>query len=210
MHMEILARLSEIHRQKAAEVAALDQQRTALMHEIAELTTRREAEAAMLKELQRQRSAEAERLRTLRQAITSDTLRSPSPAAEPPSGGVSAPQEPPAATQSVSEGTARKRVFVHYAPNREKARVVAERVAHQLGQNGYPVPDIRGVSVQLSSPAVRYFFLDDRSATEMVSEIVAASLREEGLGPARVRVQDFTRSPTKPIRGTLEVWIQLE
>jgi hypothetical protein len=202
MHMEILTVLSEIHRQMAAEVAALGQQRTALTNEIAGLTAQREAEIAALKELRQQRTAEEERLRAIRQAIASELERIPPAAREPFLGAPSAPQGPRQQMQS-----APKRVFIHYSPNDQRGRALAERVAERLTQHGFSVPEIRPVGVRLSSPSIRYFFPDDKSATDAIGDIVATSLRDAGATSLPARVQDFTRSSSKPIRGTLEVWI---
>jgi TolA-binding protein len=207
MHMEILTRLSEIHRQTAAEVATLDQQRTALVKEIEQLTARREAGTATLDKPQEQAGAETERLKSSSQVIASEIAeRDP----EPPSGDQSPLQGPSIAMQSEPASTLRPRVLLNYSPNRERGRAVAAGIVRQLGQNGYAVVDMRGVNVQLSSPTIRYFFPEDRPATTMASEIVAASLGEEGLAPPRIRVQNFTWSPRKPVRGTLEVWIPVE
>jgi hypothetical protein len=196
MHVEVLARLSEIHRQTAAEVATLGQQRTALMKEIAELTARREAETASLRQDQEQGSGEAER-----DPVPSE---GPSSANRPPL------PESSTAPKSEPASTSQPRLLVNYSPNRERARTVAAGIVRQLAQNGYTVADMRGVDIRLSTPSIRYFFSDDRSATEMASEIVSTSLRGEGLAPARVRVQNFTWVPRKPSHGTLEVWIPVE
>jgi hypothetical protein len=207
MHMEILTRLSEIHRQTAAEVATLDQQRAALMKEIALLTARREMETAMPDQPQERGLDEAERLKTSPQTIASEIAEHDT---EPPSGDQSPLQGAPTAIQSEPASTSRPRVLLNYSPNREKARAVAASIVRQLAQNGYAVADVRGVNVQLSSPSIRYFFPEDRPATTMASEIVATSLGEEGRAPARIRVQNFTWSPRKPAHGTLEVWIPIE
>jgi len=207
MHMEILTRLSEIHRQTAAEVATLDQQRSALMKEIAQLTAQREAKTATLTQSQEQGVDATERLKSSSQTIASEIAERDR---EPPSGDQSPLQGLSIAMQSEPAGTSRPRVLLNYSPNREKARAVAAGIVRQLAQNGYAVADMRGVNVQLSSPSIRYFFPEDRPATTMASEIVATSLGEEGRAPARIRVQNFTWSPKKPVHGTLEVWISVE
>jgi hypothetical protein len=206
MHMEVLTRLSEIHRQTAAEVATLDQQRTALVKEIAHLTALREAGTARLVKLQ-EGGAETERLKSSSQTIASEIAERDT---EPPSGDQSPLQGPSIAMQSEPTSTSRSRVLLNYSPDREKARAVAAGIVRQLAQNGYEVADMRGVNVQLSSPTIRYFFSEDRPATTMASEIVASSLAEEGRAPARIRVQNFTWSPRKPVHGTLEVWIPIQ
>jgi hypothetical protein len=207
MHMEILTRLSEIHRQTASEVAALDQKRIALMEEIEQLTARRDAANRTLASAQDQWGAEAEPPDSPWQVLASEVdERDP----EPPSGNRSPLQASSIAMHSEPAATPRPRVLLIYAPNRERGRVVAAGMVRQLGQHGYAVVDMRGVNVQLSSPAIRYFFPEDRPATTMASEIVAASLDDEGLAPPRIRVQNFTWSPKKPVRGTLEVWVPIE
>lgn len=207
MHMEMLTRLSEIHRQTAAEVASLDQQRTALVKEIEQLTARREAANAALVRPQDQAGPETERPESSRQIVASEMAeRDP----EPLSGDQSPLQGQPIAIKSEPASTSQRRVLLIYAPDRERGRAVAAGIVRQLGQNGYAVVDMRGVNVQLSSPTIRYFFPEDRPATTMASEVVATSLGKEGLAPRRIRVQNFTWSPKKPVRGTLEVWVPVE
>jgi hypothetical protein len=207
MHMEILTRLSEIHRQTAAEVATLDQQRTALIKEIEQLTARRDAGNGTLEKPQDQAGAETERPEPSRQIVASELAeRDP----EPSSGNQSPLQVSSIAMHSESVSASQPRVLLIYAPNRERGRAVAAGIVRQLGQKGFAVVDMRGVNVQLSSPTIRYFFPEDRPATTMASEIVAASLDEEGLAPPRIRVQNFTWSQKKPVRGTLEVWVPVE
>lgn len=218
-HLEILSRLSEAHRQMASEVAALTQQRAALTREIDALTKRRQSEAQTLARVEAQRRDVAAQLAALRQTLASETARPPVPQAEPPPAQAATP--PLAAVQASGSGAdaappqgrgaaESPRVIVRYSSRQKRGAEIAWLVADRLVQHGYTLAEVRAVQAPVSSAEIRYFFAEDRGATDLIGTVVTATLRASNANAAAARVQDFTRAPSKPSEGTLEVWVPAE
>jgi sulfocyanin len=114
-------------------------------------------------------------------------------------GGVPSLQDRPA----LSPGEIR--VFIHFADHR-KVAALAKRLADHLRRQGFIVADVRPVDFTISKPSVRYFFEDDRSASEGLVEELSRSF-EEGTSLAPDHASDFTHYLPKPRPGTVEVWL---
>ena len=76
---------------------------------------------------------------------------------------------------------------------------------HLRGQ-GFTVADIRPVDFGIGKPSVRYFFDDDRSASERLVAELGRFLHDAG---ARVpdQASDFSHFTPKPRPGNVEVWL---
>jgi hypothetical protein len=98
------------------------------------------------------------------------------------------------------------RVFIHHVADRHGDAALAQRVADHLRREGFTVADIRPVDFSIGKPSVRYFFEDDRSASErLVDEL--GRFFEEGTSAAPDDASDFTHFVPKPRPGTVEVWL---
>ena len=115
-------------------------------------------------------------------------------------GEVSAFEDRPA----VSSGEIR--VFIHHVADHHGAAALAEPLADYLRRQGYTVADIRPVDFTISKASVRYFFEDDRSASErLVDEL--GRFFEEGTSLSPDHASDFTHFLPKPRPGNVEVWL---
>ena len=98
------------------------------------------------------------------------------------------------------------RVFIHHNANRAGAAALAQRLAdHLLGQ-GFTVADIRPVDFSIGKASVRYFFEDDRSASERLVAEFGRFMDETG-ARALKQASDFTHFMPKPRPGNVEVWL---
>ena len=115
-------------------------------------------------------------------------------------GEVSAFEDRPA----VSSGEIR--VFIHHVADHHGVAALAERLADHLRRQGFTVADIRPVDFTISKASVRYFFEDDRSASErLVDEL--GRFFEEGTSLSPDHASDFTHFLPKPRPGNVEVWL---
>lgn len=218
-HLEILARLSEAHRQLAAEVAALTERRAALTREIDALTKRRQNEAQALARVEAQRRDMARQLAAVREALAAETARLAALQAEPPPAQAATP--PLAAVQASGSGAdatpprgtsaaEAPRVVVRYSSLHRRGAEIAWLVADRLVQHGYTLAEVRAVQAPVRQADVRYFFPEDRDASDLISTVVTATLRAANATAAAAQVRDFTRAPAKPSEGTLEVRVPAE
>jgi hypothetical protein len=98
------------------------------------------------------------------------------------------------------------RVFIHHVADHHGVAALAERLADHLRRQGFNVADIRLVDFTISKPSVRYFFEDDRGASEgLVKELSRFFEEETSLAPDHA--SDFTHYLPKPRPGTVEVWL---
>ena len=98
------------------------------------------------------------------------------------------------------------RVFIHHVAHHHRVAALAERLADHLRRQGFTVADIRPVDFTISKPGVRYFFEDDRSASERLVEELGRFFEEEtSLAPDHA--SDFTHYLPKPRPGNVEVWL---
>ena len=95
------------------------------------------------------------------------------------------------------------RVFIHHGTERDEDAVLAQRVAQHLRSQGFTVADIRPVDFSIGTPSVRYFFEDDRSASERLVE----ELGRQTTSPPPDHASDFTHFVPKPRPGNVEVWL---
>jgi hypothetical protein len=107
------------------------------------------------------------------------------------------------------------RVFIHHAAGHRGGTVLAQRLADHLRRQGFSVADIRPVDFTISKPSVRYFFEDDRSASERLVDELGRFFEEgelgrffeEGTSSAPDHASDFTHFVPKPRPGNIEVWL---
>jgi RNase P/RNase MRP subunit p29 len=98
------------------------------------------------------------------------------------------------------------RVFIHHIADHPGVAALAERLAEHLRRQGFTVADIRPVDFTISKASVRYFFEDDRSASErLVDEL--GRFFEAGTSLAPDHASDFTHFLPKPRAGNVEVWL---
>jgi Sulfocyanin (SoxE) domain len=97
------------------------------------------------------------------------------------------------------------RVFIHHVADHHGAAALAERLADYLRRQGYTVADIRPVDFTISKASVRYFFEDDRSASERLVDELGRFFEEGTLAPDQA--SDFTHFLPKPRPGNVEVWL---
>ena len=98
------------------------------------------------------------------------------------------------------------RVFIHHFAGSGGDAALAQRLAEHLRGQGFTVADIRPVDFSIGKPSVRYFFGDDRIASErLVAEL--GRFLEEGTSPAPDHASDFTHFVPKPRPGNVEVWL---
>jgi hypothetical protein len=98
------------------------------------------------------------------------------------------------------------RVFIHHTANRAGDAALAQRLADHLRGQGFAVVDIRPVDFSIGKASVRYFFEDDRSASERLVADFARFLDEAG-ARAPGQASDFTHFMPKPRPGNVEVWL---
>jgi hypothetical protein len=98
------------------------------------------------------------------------------------------------------------RVFIHHVAGHQGDAALAQRLADYLRRQGFTVVDIRPVDFSISKPSVRYFFEDDRSASERLVEELGRFFEEEtSLAPDHA--SDFTHYLPKPRPGNVEFWL---
>jgi hypothetical protein len=98
------------------------------------------------------------------------------------------------------------RVFIHHFAGSGAGAGLAERLAEHLRGQGFTVADIRPVDVSIGKPSVRYFFADDRIASERLVDELGRFMEEAG-APAPDQASDFTHFTPKPRPGNVEVWL---
>jgi hypothetical protein len=98
------------------------------------------------------------------------------------------------------------RVFIHHAANSHGGAALAQQVADHLRRQGFIVADIRPVDFIIGKPSVRYFFDDDRSASERLVDELSRFFEETG-SRAPDQASDFTHFEPKPRPGNVEVWL---
>jgi hypothetical protein len=98
------------------------------------------------------------------------------------------------------------RVFIHHFAGRDADAALAERLAGHLRGQGFTVADIRPVDFSVSKASVRYFFEDDRSASERLVDEFGRFLEDAG-ARAPDQASDFTHFTPKPRPGNVEVWL---
>ena len=98
------------------------------------------------------------------------------------------------------------RVFIHHVAGHRGGTALAQRLADHLRSQGFTVADIRPVDFTIRKPSVRYFFDDDRSASErLVDEL--GRFFEEAASRAPDHASDFTHFIPKPRPGNVEIWL---
>jgi hypothetical protein len=98
------------------------------------------------------------------------------------------------------------RVFIHHFASSDGDAAQAQLLAEHLRRQGFTVADIRPVDFSIGKPSVRYFFEDDRSASEQLVDELGRFLEETG-ARAPDRASDFTHFTPKPRPGNVEVWL---
>jgi hypothetical protein len=98
------------------------------------------------------------------------------------------------------------RIFIHHTADREGDAALAQRLAEHLRSQGFAVADIRPVDFSIGKASVRYFFEDDRSASEQVIAELGRVLEDAG-ARAPDQASDFTHFTPKPRPGNVEVWL---
>jgi hypothetical protein len=98
------------------------------------------------------------------------------------------------------------RVFIHHTANRGGDAALAQRLADHLRGQGFTGADIRAVDFSIGKASVRYFFDDDRSASERLVEELGRFL-EGAASRAPDHATDFTHFTPKPRSGNVEVWL---
>lgn len=98
------------------------------------------------------------------------------------------------------------RVFIHHFAGRGADAALAERLAGHLRGQGFTVADIRPVDFSIGTASVRYFFADDRDASEQLVDELGRFMAEAG-APAPDQASDFTHFTPKPRPGNVEVWL---
>jgi hypothetical protein len=79
-------------------------------------------------------------------------------------------------------------------------------LADHLRSQGFTVAEIRPVDFSIGTPSVRYFFEDDRSASErLVDELGRFFAQTASRAPDHA--SDFTHFAPKPRPGNVEVWL---
>jgi hypothetical protein len=98
------------------------------------------------------------------------------------------------------------RVFIHHFAGSGTNAALAERLAEHLRGRGFTVADIRPVDFSIGKTSVRYFFEDDRHASERLIDELGRFLEDAG-ARAPDRASDFTHFTPKPRPGNVEVWL---
>jgi hypothetical protein len=99
------------------------------------------------------------------------------------------------------------RVFIHHTAGRAGDAALAQRLADHLRGQGFTVADIRPVDFRIGKASVRYFFEDDRSASERLAADFGRFMQEAG-ARAPDDASDFTHFMPKPRPGNVEVWLR--
>jgi hypothetical protein len=99
------------------------------------------------------------------------------------------------------------RVFIHHTAGRAGDAALAQRLADHLRKQGFTVADIRPVDFSIGKASVRYFFEDDRSASERLVADFGRFLQQAG-ARAPDQASDFTHFMPKPRPGNVEVWLR--
>jgi hypothetical protein len=97
-------------------------------------------------------------------------------------------------------------VFIHHFAGSSSDAALAGRLADHLRGQGFTVADIRTVDFSIGKPSVRYFFEEDRNASERLVDELGQFMEQAG---ARVpdQASDFTHFTPKPRPGNVEVWL---
>jgi hypothetical protein len=111
---------------------------------------------------------------------------------------------PPGTTSPDSAGI---RVFIHYASTDVENAALARRLADHLRRAGFTVADLRPVDLPIEQPSVRYFFEDDRRASQRLVDVLARFFEQARLRTPE-RASDFTHHTPKPRVGNVEVWLR--
>jgi hypothetical protein len=98
------------------------------------------------------------------------------------------------------------RVFIHHVADHNGDAILAQRLAEHLRRQGFTVADIRPVGIRVEKPSVRYFFKDDRTASERLVDELGRFFEEAASG-APDHASDFTHFLPKPRPGNVEVWL---
>jgi hypothetical protein len=98
------------------------------------------------------------------------------------------------------------RIFIHHVAGHQEDVVLAQQLADHLRRQGFTVADIRPVDFSIRKPSVRYFFDDDRSASERLVDELGRFFEEAALGTPD-HASDFTHFVPKPRPGNVEVWL---
>jgi hypothetical protein len=98
------------------------------------------------------------------------------------------------------------RIFIHHTAGRESDAALAQRLAGHLRGQGFTVADIRPVDFSIGKASVRYYFEDDRNASERLADELGRFLENAG-APAPDHASDFTHFIPKPRPGNVEVWL---
>jgi hypothetical protein len=98
------------------------------------------------------------------------------------------------------------RVFIHHAAHSHGDASLAQQLADHLRRQGFIVADIRPVDFSIGKPSVRYFFADDRSASERLIDELGRFFEETASRPPG-QASDFTHFEPKPRPGNVEVWL---
>jgi sulfocyanin len=131
---------------------------------------------------------------------------SPQAAARPARHGSTPKPQVAGETPALALSPGEIRVFIHHFTDHHRVAALAERLTGHLRRQGFTVADIRPVNFTISKPSVRYFFEDDRSASEQLVEELSRFF-EEGTSLAPDHASDFTHYLPKPRQGTVEVWL---
>ena len=98
------------------------------------------------------------------------------------------------------------RVFIHHFAGSGGDAAQAQLLAEHLRRQGFTVADIRPVDFSIGKPSVRYFFEDDRSASERLVAEFGRFMDEAG-ARALKQASDFTHFMPKPRPGNVEIWL---
>jgi hypothetical protein len=88
----------------------------------------------------------------------------------------------------------------------------ARGLKEALEKQGYLVPGQEQVSSARGLAEVRYYYVDDRATAEQLARDAMADAKALNLAAGRhITARDFTTrpDPQKPLRGTLELWLDL-
>jgi hypothetical protein len=135
---------------------------------------------------------------------TGEAARSSDAAAEPAAGRVQGNAS--ASADRAAPPPDEIRIFIHHTADREGDAALAQRLAEHLRGQGFAVADIRPVDFSIGKASVRYFFEDDRSASEQVVAELGRVLEDAG-ARAPDQASDFTHFTPKPRPGNVEVWL---
>jgi hypothetical protein len=98
------------------------------------------------------------------------------------------------------------RVFIHHTANRAGETALAQRLADHLRGQGFTVADIRPVDFSIGKASVRYFFEDDRRASDRLVAEFGLFMDDAG-ARALKQASDFTHFLPKPRPGNVEIWL---